>query len=69
MAKVLKKDYRAEVKAMKDLVKLIEVIAEQDQRYTDRDRTMRACEALKTRADRLSHLMKIIIIEEQKGNN
>jgi hypothetical protein len=69
MAKVLKKDYRAEVKAMKDLVKLIEIIAEQGTGYTDRDRTMRACEALKTRADRLTNLMKVIIIEEQKGAN
>lgn len=69
MAKVLKKDYRAEIKAMKELVKLIEVIAEQDTRHTDRISTMRACEALKVRADRLTHLMQLIIVEEQKGAN
>jgi hypothetical protein len=57
---VLKKDYRFEIKQMKDLVKGIEVIAEQGTAYTDRARTIQACEALKVYADRLANLMTIL---------
>jgi hypothetical protein len=69
MAKISKKEYRQEIKWMKDIIKGIAVLAEQDTEYTDRLRTIEACAVLQQRAQHLAHLMKMIIIEEQKEAN
>jgi hypothetical protein len=67
MAQISKKQYRQEIKLMKDLIKGIEIFAEQGTDYTDRQATIEACAYLQQRAKNLSNLMKMIIIEEQKG--
>ena len=64
---ITKKQYRQEIKWMKDILKGIAVVAEQGTDYTDRMRTIQGCAALQQRAENLSNLMKMIIIEEQKG--
>jgi hypothetical protein len=69
MAQISKKEYRQEIKLMKDLIKGIAVVAEQGTEYTDRERTIEACAVLQQRAQRLAHIMRMIIIEEQKGIN
>lgn len=66
---ITKKQYRQEIKLMKDLIKGIAVVAEQGTEHTDRQRTIQACAALQQRAENLSTMMKMIIIEEQKGGN
>lgn len=63
---ISKKQYRQEIKAMKDLIKGIAVVAEQGTEYTDRVRTIEACAALQQRAENLSNLMKMIISDEQR---
>jgi hypothetical protein len=64
---ITKKQYRQEIKLMKDIIKGIAVVAEQGTEHTDRQRTIQACAALQQRAENLSNMMKMIIIEEQKG--
>jgi hypothetical protein len=66
MAQISKKQYRQEIKWMKDIIKGIAVVAEQGTEHTDRERTIRACAALQQRAENLSNMMKMIIIEEQR---
>lgn len=66
MTQISKKQYRQEIKWMKDIIKGIAVVAEQDTEYTDRMRTIEACAALQQRAENLSNLMKMIIVEEQR---
>ena len=64
---ITKKQYRQEIKLMKDIIKGIAVVAEQGTEHTDRERTILACAALQQRAENLSTMMKMIILEEQKG--
>jgi len=66
MPQITKKQYRQEIKWMKDILKGIAVIAEQGTEHTDRERTIQACAALQQRAENLSNLMKMIILEEQR---
>lgn len=63
---ITKKQYRQEIKWMKAILKGIEVIAEQGTEHTDRMKTIEACAVLQQRAENLSNLMKMIIIEEQR---
>jgi hypothetical protein len=63
---ITKKQYRQEIKWMKDILKGIAVLAEQDTEHTDRVRTIEACAVLQQRAENLSNLMKMIILEEQR---
>ena len=66
MSQITKKQYRQEIKLMKDILKGISVVAEQGTEHTDRERTIRACAALQQRAENLSNMMKMIILEEQR---
>lgn len=63
---ITKKQYRQEIKWMKDILKGIAVIAEQGTEHTDRMKTIEACAVLQQRAENLSNLMKLMIIEEQR---
>ena len=66
MAKVLKKEYREQVRLAKLLVKGIEVVIEEGE-YQDLEETLRACQALKVVAGHIEILAKAMQDDREYG--
>ena len=56
MAKVLKKDYREQIRLAKRLIQGVEVTIEEGY-YQDLEKTVKACDALKIVADNIAYLV------------
>ena len=68
MAKVTKKEYRVQIKKLKNLLKYTETVAEQGHSWSNPQEAIRACKAIQNVAEDLALVMEALLLEE-KGNN
>lgn len=66
MAKVTKKEYRVQIKKLKNLLKYTETVAEQGHAWSDPHAAIRACKAIQNAAEDLALVMQALVEEEAK---